>query len=116
MEGSARGCLEAGGVTVGLLPGLEKASANPYIKIPIPTGLDEGRNLLLVRAADVLISIGGAYGTLSEIALALKMNKPVVGLETWKDIQGVHYVSDTQEAIHRVTKFMSRSTIVQNGH
>lgn len=116
MEGSARGCLEAGGVTVGLLPGLEKAAANPYIKIPIPTGLEEGRNLLLVRAADVLISIGGAYGTLSEIALALKMNKPVVGLDTWKDIQGVHYVSDTQEAIQRVTKFMSRKTTVQNGH
>jgi uncharacterized protein (TIGR00725 family) len=107
MEGAAKGCHEAGGVTVGLLPGLEKASANPYIKIPIPTGLDEGRNLLLVRTADVLISIAGGYGTLSEIALALKMNKPVIGLETWKDIRGVHYVSEPKEAIYLVTKFLS---------
>ncbi len=107
MEGSARGCQEAGGLTVGLLPGLEKASANPYITISLPTGLEEGRNLLLVRAADVLISIGGSYGTLSEIALGLKMDKPVIGLETWKDIKGIHYVSDPQEAIQSVTKFLS---------
>ena len=108
MEGAARGCYEAGGMTVGLLPGLEKTSANPYIKIPIPTGLDEGRNLVLVRTADALISIAGGYGTLSEIALALKMNKPVIGLETWKDIGGVHYVSSPQEAIHSVTYILSR--------
>jgi len=102
MEAAARGCLEAGGITVGILPGLKKDSANPYIKIPLPTGLGEGRNLLVVRASDVLISIAGGYGTLSEIALALKMNKPVIGLETWKDISGIQYVSDPREAIQKV--------------
>jgi uncharacterized protein (TIGR00725 family) len=107
MEGAARGCHEAGGMTVGLLPGVEKTSANPFIRIPIPTGLNEGRNLVLVRTADVLISIAGGYGTLSEIALALKMNKPVIGLETWKDIHGVHYVSSPQDAIQSVIKFLS---------
>jgi len=107
MEGAARGCIEAGGITVGILPGLVKDSANPYIKIPLPTGLGEGRNLLVVRASDVLVSISGGYGTLSEIAMALKMDKPVIGLETWKGIQGIQYVSDPSEAIERVAKFVS---------
>jgi hypothetical protein len=103
MEAAARGCAEAGGMTVGILPGLEKAAANTYIKIPVPTGLGEGRNLLVVRASDVLISVAGGYGTLSEIALALKINKPVIGLETWEDIQGVQYVSDPHEAIQKIS-------------
>lgn len=107
MEGAARGCLEAGGMTVGLLPGLNRESANPYIKVPVPTGLGEGRNLLVVRASDVLISIAGGYGTLSEIALALKADKPVIGLETWKDISGMRYASDYHEAIRMVDEFLT---------
>ena len=102
MEGAAKGCVEAGGNTVGILPGLKKSSANPYINIAIPTGLGDGRNLLVVRASDVLISVAGGYGTLSEIALALKMKRPVIGLKTWKDIEGIHYVSDPPEAIQRI--------------
>jgi uncharacterized protein (TIGR00725 family) len=104
MEAAARGCVEAGGVTVGILPGLDKASANLYIKIPLATGLGEGRNLLVVRASDVLVSVAGGYGTLSEMALALKVNKPVIGLETWENIQGVQYVSDPEEAIQKISK------------
>lgn len=106
MEAAARGCAEAGGMTVGILPGLDKASANLYIKIPLATGLGEGRNLLVVRASDVLVSVAGGYGTLSEIALALKVNKPVIGLETWENIQGVQYVSDPEEAIQLVEKLI----------
>ncbi len=102
MEGAAKGCSEAGGMTVGILPGLEKESANSFIRVPIPTGLGEGRNLLVVRASDILIAIAGGHGTLSEIALALKTNKPVIGLETWKDINGVHYASGCSSAIHMV--------------
>ncbi|MGD9039171.1 MAG: TIGR00725 family protein [Desulfobacteraceae bacterium] len=104
MEAAARGCTEAGGMTVGILPGLDKTSANLYIKIPLATGLGEGRNLLVVRASDVLVSVAGGYGTLSEIALALKVNKPVIGLETWEDIQGVQYVSDAEEAIQKISE------------
>ena len=107
MEAAARGCTEAGGMTVGILPGLDKTSANPYVKIPLATGLGEGRNLLVVRASDVLVSVSGGYGTLSEIALALKVNKPVIGLETWKDIQGVQYVSDPEEAVRLVEKLLA---------
>jgi uncharacterized protein (TIGR00725 family) len=108
MEGAAKGCAEAEGMTLGILPGLERDSANPYIKIPLPTGLGEGRNILVVRASDVLVSIAGGYGTLSEIALALKMNKRVVGLETWENIQGVQYVSDPEEAIQVVEKLIAK--------
>ncbi|MDY6973099.1 MAG: TIGR00725 family protein [Thermodesulfobacteriota bacterium] len=106
MEGAARGCSEAGGMTVGLLPGLEKESANPYIQVPIPTGLGEGRNLLVVRASDVLVSIAGGYGTLSEIALALKIDKPVIGIETWADIRGVRYALDFRDIIQMVRRLI----------
>ena len=107
MEAAARGCAEAGGMTVGILPGLDKTSANLYIKIPLATGLGEGRNLLVVRASDVLVSVAGGYGTLSEIALALKVNKPVIGLETWEDIQDVKYVSSAEEAVRLVEKLLA---------
>jgi uncharacterized protein (TIGR00725 family) len=108
MEAAARGCHEAGGMAVGLLPGLDRAAANPYLKVALPTGLGEGRNLLVVRASDLLIGVSGGYGTLSEIALALKTGKPVIGLETWPGIDGVTYVSTPQEAMvvaDRLLKF-----------
>lgn len=107
MEGASRGCREAGGRTVGVLPGLDKETANPYIDIPLPTGLGQGRNLIVVRAADLLIAMSGGYGTLSEIALALKMNKPVIGLETWPDIPGVRYVSGPVEAVGLASEILS---------
>ena len=78
-----------GGMTVDILPGEEKDSANPFITLPIPTGLGEGRDLLVVSASDVFVAIAGGYGTLSEIGLALKMSKPVVGLRTWPEIDGI---------------------------
>ncbi len=83
MEGACRGARSAGGVTVGLLPGDDRAAANPWVSVALPTGLGEGRNVLLVRAAQALVAIGGGWGTLSEIALALRAGKTVVGLETW---------------------------------
>ena len=69
---------------MGILPGLDRREANGWIDVAIPTGLGEARNALVVRAADVLVAIRGEYGTLSEIALALKTGKPVVGIETWQ--------------------------------
>jgi uncharacterized protein (TIGR00725 family) len=84
MEAACRGAKSAGGTTLGILPGLDRDEANEWVDVAIPTGLGEARNALVVRAADVLIAIGGEYGTLSEIALALKTGKPVVGLDTWE--------------------------------
>jgi uncharacterized protein (TIGR00725 family) len=83
MEAVCRGAQSAGGTTVGFLPGLDRAEGNPYLTISLPTGLGQGRNLLLVRSSDALVAVGGGFGTLSEIALALRTGTPVVGLATW---------------------------------
>lgn len=84
MEAACRGARSAGGRTVGILPGLDRADANRWVDVAIATGMGELRNGLIVRAADVLIAVGGEFGTLSEIALALREGKPVVGLGTWE--------------------------------
>ena len=80
MEAAARGAKQGGGLTVGLLPGVDADEANPHIDVPIATGMGEMRNALIVRAAHAVIAIGGGWGTLSEIALAQRINTPVVGL------------------------------------
>jgi uncharacterized protein (TIGR00725 family) len=106
MKGAAEGCSCEGGMTVGLLPGNSKNSANPFIKLPIPTGLGEGRNLLVVRASDVLVALSGGYGTLSEIGFALRIGKPVVGLNTWSGIDGIEYVESVEQAIGAVERHL----------
>jgi uncharacterized protein (TIGR00725 family) len=84
MAAACRGAKSAGGTTVGILPGLDRSAANEFVDVAVATGLGEARNALVVRAADVLIAVGGGFGTLSEIALALKAGKRVIGLETWE--------------------------------
>ena len=84
MEAACRGAKRAEGTTVGILPGSDRRDANPYVDIAVPTGLGEGRNALVIRGADAVIAVAGAYGTLSEIALALRAGTPVVGLHTWE--------------------------------
>lgn len=84
MAAACRGAVAAGGTTVGILPGADRGEANPWVTVPLPTGLGEARNALVVRAADVLVALGGGWGTLSEIALALRTGRAVVGLDTWR--------------------------------
>jgi uncharacterized protein (TIGR00725 family) len=84
MESVCRGAKGAGGTTVGILPGSTRRQANEFVDIPIATGLGEARNAVVARAADVVIAIAGEFGTLSEIALALRLGTPVVGLQTWE--------------------------------
>lgn len=98
MAAASRGAAEAGGLVVGLLPGLERTEANEWVTVAIPTGLGELRNGLVTRAADAVVAIGGAYGTLSEIALALQRGTPVFGLHTWP-VDGVRAVDSPAEAI-----------------
>jgi uncharacterized protein (TIGR00725 family) len=98
MEAACRGARAAGGTTLGLLPGADRAEANPHVTVAVPTGLGEARNALVVRAADAVVAIGGGYGTLSEIALALRAGKPVIGLGTW-DIDGIEVASDPEAAV-----------------
>jgi uncharacterized protein (TIGR00725 family) len=84
MEAACRGAKREGGTTVGVLPGVSPKDANPYVDIPIATGLGEARNAVVVQSVQAVIAFPGEYGTLSEIGLALKMGKPVVGLGTWQ--------------------------------
>jgi len=77
MEAASRGCAEAGGWTVGILPGSDPAEANPWVRLPLPTGFGQGRNVLVVQAGEVVLAVGGAWGTLSEIALARKLDRDV---------------------------------------
>jgi len=83
MEAACRGASLEGGTTVGILPGDDSRAANPYVQIPIVTGLGEARNVIVVKSAQAVIAIGGSYGTLSEISYALKSGIPVIGLNTW---------------------------------
>jgi uncharacterized protein (TIGR00725 family) len=98
MAAACRGAHTQGGLTVGLLPGLDREEANQWVTVAIPTGLGELRNGLVARAADVLIAVGGGYGTLSEIALALRAGKPVLGLATWH-IDGVTPMASPEQAV-----------------
>jgi uncharacterized protein (TIGR00725 family) len=104
MAAASRGAAEAGGTVVGLLPGLDRAEANPWVGVPIPTGLGELRNGLVVRAADALIAVGGRYGTLSEVALALTAGKRVVGVGFGFVIDGVEAASDAASAVDAVLR------------
>ena len=99
MRGAARGARSENGLTVGVLPGVNAADANDWIDIVIPTGMGEARNALIVRASDALVAIHGGYGTLSEIALALKTGVPVVGLETWRISDDLVNAADPEEAV-----------------
>ena len=84
MEAAAKGAKSAGGMTIGILPGISRDEANPCIDIPIVTGFGEARNVVLIRSVQGVIAVGGLYGTLSEIAFACKFGIPVIGLHTWR--------------------------------
>jgi len=100
MAAASRGASQAGGTVVGLLPGLDRAAANEWVTVALPTGLGELRNGLIIRAADAVVAVGGAYGTLSEIALALAAGVPVVGVGSWP-IDGIEAVQTARDAVQR---------------
>ena len=100
MEAACKGAKEAGGATIGILPGLYVDDANPYVDIPVATGLGHGRNLVIINTAQAMIAISGRYGTLSEIGFALQSGKPVYGLGTW-DIDGVVACASAEEAVSK---------------
>lgn len=105
MEAACRGAKEAGGMTVGILPGTE--GGNPYLDITIRSGLGHARNVLVVLSADAVIAIGGKYGTLSEIGIALKTGRPVYGIDSW-DIPGIIPCKTAEEAVSSAVKCARR--------
>lgn len=99
MEAACQGAKEAGGLTIGVLPGDTPDTANPYVEIPIATGLGVARNVIIVRSARVLIAVAGGPGTLSEIGFALQFGVPVVGLKTWEISPVIPQVATAREAV-----------------
>jgi uncharacterized protein (TIGR00725 family) len=100
MEAACKGAKRAGGTTVGILPGTKSEDANRYIDIPVATGLSLARNLLVVRSSQALIAIEGRYGTLSEIAFALQLGVPVIGLRTTYTDRQMRRAEDAEDAVH----------------
>ena len=97
MEAASRGAKSRRGLTIGLLPGLDRSEANGWVDVAIATGLGEIRNALIVRTSDALVAIGGGAGTLSEIGFALKLGRPVIGIGTF-EVEGVVQVASAAEA------------------
>ncbi len=113
MEAACRGASAEGGITVGILPGENRQAANPYIQIPIVTGMGYARNVAVVKSAQAVIAIGGSYGTLSEIAHALQSGIPVIGLNTWslaKNGQQDNSIIPAQNPAEAVNKALSLVT------
>ncbi len=101
MEASARGATEAGGVAIGVLPDEDRRRANGYLSFSVATGTGQARNLAVVCSGDVVIAVGGEYGTLSEIGLALKVGRPVVALNSWELGEHVSVASTPEDAVER---------------
>ena len=114
MEAVCRGAKSAGGTTVGILPGGDPTAANPWVDIPICTGIRSARNVIVVRSGRAVIAVGGSFGTLSEIGHALNVGIPVVGLRTWGLLRdgntdtSVIMASDAQDAVNKVMEAASR--------
>jgi len=100
MEGACRGAKEEGGLTVGILPGYDWSS-NPYVDIKIPTGLGHGRNVIVAASSPVVVAVGGSYGTLSEIAFALKLKRKVIGYSSW-DVKGIENYEEVSSFLRAV--------------
>ena len=106
MEAAARGAKTGGGETVGILPGSDPDEANPYIDIPIATGLGYVRNVLIVRAADGVIAVNGKSGTLSEVAFSMIEKKPLISLESWEPDATIQKAKDAHESVEMVFKLI----------
>lgn len=107
MEAVASGASRAGGMVVGILPGSDKSSANRYVTIPIATGMGHARNVIIAHTADALVAVEGEHGTLSEIAVGLKLGKPVVAMGRWSRMDGVTPADSPEDAVEKVFSILN---------
>ena len=120
MEAVCRGSKTKGGLTIGILPGGDSSMANPWVDIPVVTGIGEARNVVVAKSAQAVVAIGGSYGTLNEIAYALKSGIPVIGLNTWslsrngREDDSIIRVQDATEAVDKAIA-LARKHKVQGG-
>jgi uncharacterized protein (TIGR00725 family) len=106
MEAVCKGAKGKNGLTIGILPGNNPYEANPYIDVVIATGMGVSRNLIIIRSASAVISISGGFGTLSELAFALQLEKPVIGLHTWEVSENVIIASDPEDALGKLKSLL----------
>ncbi|HQP10061.1 MAG TPA: TIGR00725 family protein [Candidatus Omnitrophota bacterium] len=107
MEAASRGSKEAGGTTIGILPGKEKEDANPYIDIPLPTSIGYARNAIVACSADIIVALPGSYGTSSEISYGIVYKRPVIDLGNW-NIEGMVKVKDLKDAEQWIRKYIDK--------
>lgn len=107
MEAASQGAYAEGGLTVGLLPGSSRTEGNDFLTVALPTGLGEMRNALVVRSCHVVICVGGSWGTLSEVALAVRTGVPVVALHGWQLPEGLHAADDAVTAVRTAMALVS---------
>ncbi|MBA7574109.1 hypothetical protein ES708_15911 [subsurface metagenome] len=116
MEAACRGASSEGGVTIGILPGDDRQSANPYVRIPIVTGIGYARNVAVVKSSQAVIAVGGNYGTLSEISHALQSGIPVIGLNTWtisrngKEDKAIISAQSAAEAVDKALELATKES------
>ncbi len=115
MAAAAQGAQEAGGVSLGILPGPDRSRANSHLTFSIPTNLGHARNLVIVHGADALIAVDGGYGTVSEAALALKLGKPVIALKVTWDLPGLKRATSPQEAVAQAWEALGRKDDPKQG-
>jgi uncharacterized protein (TIGR00725 family) len=113
MEAAAHGARLVGGHTIGIIPGYDRSDANPYIEFTIATGMGQARNVIVVASADAVIAMFGEGGTLSEIGLALKLGRPVIGLRAWTEIAGIEHIDDPAAAVHRALELADRAAPIK---
>lgn len=109
MEAVCKGARSQGGRTIGVLPGDNIKEANPYVSVPVATGMGIGRNIIIIRTAVAVLAIDGQYGTLSEIAFALQLKKPVVGLQSWEVSADIIQAPNIEQAVNEIVKIADKS-------
>ena len=115
MEAVCRGAYNADGLTIGILPGSNAAEANPHVRLAIPTGLSHARNVVVVLSGEVVIAVGGAYGTLTEMGYAKKLGKPVIGFASWQSEKAdgskleITRVETPEEAVELARRLIGRA-------
>ncbi|BCR05588.1 TIGR00725 family protein [Desulfuromonas versatilis] len=102
MEAACRGCVEAGGETLGILPGAGAEQANPWVTLAVPTNMGHARNVIIAHTARALIAVEGEFGTLSEMAIGLKLERPVAALGSWPGLPGAVYCDTPEQAVRSV--------------
>ncbi len=115
MEAACKGASEEDGLTIGILPGDNRKAANPYVQIPIVSGIGYARNVAVVKSAQAIIAIDGSYGTLTEIGYALQAGIPIIGLNTWslsindKQDKNIIPAKNAKDAVAKAMKLIKNS-------